>query len=114
MYLKVGQSLTCPTDTTTVLVIKAAEVDVSLTCGGAEMADLRSVGDRVPIADGATAAAELGKRYIDMIGPGRRGRRLLGSHVMNDESVVFALAQEDLPRKRAAYWTCGLGMLAAH
>ena len=43
--------------------------------------------------------------------PGRVWRRLLGSHVMNDESVVFALAQEDLPRKRAAYWTCGLGVL---
>jgi 4-azaleucine resistance transporter AzlC len=38
-------------------------------------------------------------------------RRLLGAHVMNDESVVFALAQDDLPRKRAAYWTCGLGVL---
>jgi 4-azaleucine resistance transporter AzlC len=52
----------------------------------------------------------------DMTGPGMTGlrhgwRRLLGSHVMNDESVVFALAQEDLPRKRAAYWTCGLGVL---
>ncbi len=45
-----------------------------------------------------------------VIGPGR-ARRLLGSHVMNDESVVFALAQEDLPRQRAAYWTCGLGVL---
>jgi len=43
-------------------------------------------------------------------GPGR-ARRLLGSHLMNDESVVFALAQEDLPRKRAAYWACGLGVL---
>ncbi len=43
--------------------------------------------------------------------PGRVWRRLLGSHVMNDESVVFALAQEDLPRKRAAYWACGLGVL---
>jgi predicted branched-subunit amino acid permease len=30
---------------------------------------------------------------------------------MNDESVAFALAQEDLPRKRAAYWACGLGVL---
>jgi 4-azaleucine resistance transporter AzlC len=50
----------------------------------------------------------------DMTGPGTTGagwRRLLGSHVMNDESVVFALAQEDLPRKRAAYWACGLGVL---
>ena len=43
-------------------------------------------------------------------GPGR-ARRLLGSHVMNDESVVFALAQEDLPGQRAAYWACGLGVL---
>jgi 4-azaleucine resistance transporter AzlC len=47
----------------------------------------------------------------DMTGPGKGWRRLLGSHVMNDESVVFALAQEDLPRKRAAYWACGLGVL---
>jgi 4-azaleucine resistance transporter AzlC len=52
----------------------------------------------------------------DMTGPDRTGsgrvwRRLLSSHVMNDESVVFALAQEDLPRKRAAYWACGLGVL---
>ncbi len=50
----------------------------------------------------------------DMTGPdvtGRGWRRLLGSHVMNDESVVFALAQEDLPRRRAAYWACGLGVL---
>jgi 4-azaleucine resistance transporter AzlC len=50
----------------------------------------------------------------DMTGPdvpGRVWRRLLGSHVMNDESVVFALAQEDLPRKRAVYWACGLGVL---
>ena len=42
---------------------------------------------------------------------GRGWRRIVGSHVMNDESVAFALAQEDLPRKRAAYWACGLGVL---
>ena len=50
----------------------------------------------------------------DITGPGVTGRgwrRILGSHVMNDESVAFALAQEDLPRKRAAYWACGLGVL---
>jgi 4-azaleucine resistance transporter AzlC len=43
---------------------------------------------------------------------GRRWGRLLGTHVMNDESVVFALAQPDPARKRAAYWACGLGVLA--
>ena len=42
---------------------------------------------------------------------GRGWRRLIGTHVMNDESVVFALAQDDLPRQRAAYWACGLGVL---
>src|ERR1700749_2480721 len=42
----------------------------------------------------------------------RRWGRLLGTHVMNDESVVFALAQPELPAKRAAYWACGLGVLA--
>ncbi len=42
---------------------------------------------------------------------GHGGRRLLGTHLMNDESVVFALAQDELPRKRAAYWACGLGVL---
>jgi 4-azaleucine resistance transporter AzlC len=48
----------------------------------------------------------------DVTGPGRGwSRRLLGSHVMNDESVAFALAQPDLPRQRAAYWACGLGVL---
>jgi 4-azaleucine resistance transporter AzlC len=43
---------------------------------------------------------------------GRGWRRMLGTHLMNDESVVFALAQEDQARGRAAYWLCGLGVLA--
>jgi 4-azaleucine resistance transporter AzlC len=45
----------------------------------------------------------------DVLGNG--WRRILGAHVMNDESVVFALAQDDPPAKRAAFWTCGLGVL---
>lgn len=35
--------------------------------------------------------------------------RLVGTHLMNDESVVFALAQNT--RARAAFWACGLGVL---
>ncbi|QES51821.1 branched-chain amino acid permease [Streptomyces venezuelae] len=42
---------------------------------------------------------------------GRGWRRMLGTHLMNDETVVFAIAQDGLPRKRAAYWACGLGIL---
>jgi 4-azaleucine resistance transporter AzlC len=33
--------------------------------------------------------------------------RLLGAHVMVDESVAFALAQPDPARRRAAFWACG-------
>jgi 4-azaleucine resistance transporter AzlC len=43
--------------------------------------------------------------------PGTTGtgwRRLLGTHVMNDEAVVFALSSGS-----AAYWACGLGVLIA-
>lgn len=45
----------------------------------------------------------------DVLGRGWRG--MLGTHLMNDETVVFAIAQDGLPRKRAAYWACGLGIL---
>lgn len=45
----------------------------------------------------------------DVIGTG--WRRLLGSHVMNDESVVFALSQEQAAKRKAAYWICGVGIL---
>ncbi|MFF3616985.1 AzlC family ABC transporter permease [Streptomyces sp. NPDC002580] len=45
----------------------------------------------------------------DVLGHGWKG--LLGTHLMNDETVVFAIAQDGLPRKRAAYWACGLGIL---
>ena len=33
--------------------------------------------------------------------------RILGSHIMIDESVAFALAQRDLGRRRVVYWLCG-------
>ncbi|MFJ4980821.1 AzlC family ABC transporter permease [Streptomyces coeruleorubidus] len=45
----------------------------------------------------------------DVLGRGLRGA--LGAHLMNDETVVFALAQDEPERKRAAYWLCGLGIL---
>ncbi|MFF8934604.1 AzlC family ABC transporter permease [Streptomyces paradoxus] len=45
----------------------------------------------------------------DVLGRGWRG--LLGTHLMNDETVVFAIAQDEPERKRAAYWLCGLGIL---
>lgn len=47
----------------------------------------------------------------DVVGSG--WRRLIGTQIMNDESVALALAQPDRDRRRAAYWLCGLGVLAA-
>ncbi|MBB6075405.1 AzlC family ABC transporter permease [Streptomyces paradoxus] len=45
----------------------------------------------------------------DVLGRGWRGA--LGTHLMNDETVVFAIAQDEPERRRAAYWLCGLGIL---
>jgi predicted branched-subunit amino acid permease len=36
--------------------------------------------------------------------------RLLGTHVITDESVAFTLRQSDPARRRAAFWSCGLGL----
>lgn len=37
-------------------------------------------------------------------------RRMVGSHLMIDETVAFALAQDEAARRRAAYWACGIGL----
>jgi len=42
----------------------------------------------------------------------RLGIRLLGTQVITDESVAFALREADPARRRAAFWTCGLGLYA--
>jgi 4-azaleucine resistance transporter AzlC len=39
--------------------------------------------------------------------------RLIGSHLMVDESVAFALAQEDAAQRRRAYWACGITLFFA-
>jgi len=49
-----------------------------------------------------------GLAVSDVIGGG--WRRWLGSHVMTDENVAFAMGQDDLKHQRAAYWAGGLGI----
>jgi 4-azaleucine resistance transporter AzlC len=39
-----------------------------------------------------------------------RWQRLVGSHVMTDETVAFTLAEDEPRRRRAVYWTVGLGL----
>jgi 4-azaleucine resistance transporter AzlC len=87
--------------------------------GGAQFAALGVVlAGGSPIA-AVVAGLVLNARHLpfgfavaDVLGS-RLPVRLLGVHVMVDESVAFAIAQEDvapgdLPRRRAAFWTSGL------
>jgi 4-azaleucine resistance transporter AzlC len=39
--------------------------------------------------------------------------KLAGSHLMVDETVAFTLAQDEPPRRRAAYWACGTGLFVS-
>lgn len=41
---------------------------------------------------------------------GARFTSLLGSHIMNDESVAFGLSQPTAEKRKAAYWLCGIGV----
>ncbi len=67
MKLKVGQSLASVTDTTTVIVIRAPQDDVELTCGKVAMVDPKSdaAKERQPLESTDPEGTLLGKRYID-------------------------------------------------
>lgn len=58
-----------------------------------------------------TRTAAFSLAVADTIGRGRLAR-LLGAHLVTDETVAFALAQPDPARRRAAFWISGLGLFA--
>ena len=66
---------------------------VAGSVGGAGSADIRG-GHR----------SRLAGRWL------RRLRQLVGTHVITDESVAFALRQPDPARRRSAFWTCGVAL----
>jgi len=61
--LRTGQTLHSAVDATTVVVIRAPDDDVTVTCGDAEM--LESAPDPTPDAGSGGDGALLGKRYAD-------------------------------------------------
>jgi hypothetical protein len=66
MKLRPGQSLASTVDPTTVVVTRAPADEVTVTCGGAEMADAKEAGEPTGSVDPAAAAGTLlGKRYAD-------------------------------------------------
>jgi len=77
-----------------------------------------SPGNDARAAGAAGAASAIGEAgATGGAGPGptvkRWLTRLLGAHVITDESVAFALRQTDPARRRAAFWTCGLSLFGA-
>jgi 4-azaleucine resistance transporter AzlC len=52
-----------------------------------------------------------GLAIADTIGRGRLAR-LIGSQLITDETVAFAIAQRDRERGRAAFWLCGVSLFA--
>ncbi|MEU1081467.1 AzlC family ABC transporter permease [Streptomyces sp. NPDC005908] len=58
-----------------------------------------------------TRTAAYGLAVAEHIGRGRLAR-LVGAHLVTDETVAFTLAQQDPARRRAAFWVSGVGLFA--
>lgn len=54
----------------------------------------------------------LGFAVGDVLGPGWL-RRLVGSHLVVDETAAFAIVQPDADRRRRAFWTCGVALFVS-
>jgi 4-azaleucine resistance transporter AzlC len=91
-------------------------MSVLVFAGGAQFAAAGVV-----LAGGSPAAAVLaglvlnarllpyGFTVADTVG-GRWWTRLLGAHLIVDESVAFTLRQHERRRRRVTFWTCGLAL----
>ena len=56
-----------------------------------------------------TRTAAFSLAVADILGRGRMAR-LVGAHLVTDETVAFALAQPDPVRRRTAFWVSGIGL----
>ncbi|MFN2538747.1 MAG: hypothetical protein ABR549_11480 [Mycobacteriales bacterium] len=66
MKATVGQTLASTVDTTTVVIVRAPQDEVVITCGGAEMVDAKTGAGTGGTADPAMQDGTLlGKRYAD-------------------------------------------------
>ncbi|HEX9043167.1 MAG TPA: AzlC family ABC transporter permease [Trebonia sp.] len=67
-----------------------------------------AVADVVTSDEAGAGGATRGPRLRGAVG--RWLVRLIGTHVITDESTAFALRQDDGTRRRAAFWTCGIAL----
>jgi hypothetical protein len=66
MKLTAGQALASAVDTTSVIVIRAPTVEVSVTCGGPEMIDGKTTSELIDADLSQQAGTQIGKRYADL------------------------------------------------
>jgi predicted branched-subunit amino acid permease len=76
-----------------------------------------AVADVIAAPDGGVGGASAGASAVGPADPrGKRLavrslrvlRRLIGTHIITDESVAFALRQPSPGRRKSAFWACGL------
>lgn len=92
-------------------VAQASVMSLFVFAGGAQFLAVGITG-----AGGTAVAAVLGGLLLNArhlpfglaIGDVLGRHRLVGSHVMTDEAVAFALARSDPAARRAAYWLAGI------
>lgn len=84
--------------------------------GGAQFMLVGVVGAGGGLVAAVLGALVLNLRHVpfglaigDVIGKGLLAK-LVGSHLMSDETVAFAMAQRDPRRARAVYWGCGVAL----
>jgi predicted branched-subunit amino acid permease len=79
-------------------VLAGAVLNTRLVPYGFAVADV--VGPAGPAATGGSAVAIV-RRWL---------ARMLGPHVITDESVAFTLRQDSPERRRSAFWACGVSL----
>jgi 4-azaleucine resistance transporter AzlC len=84
--------------------------------GGAQFAAVGAVlaggGAYAGVLAGLVLNARLlpfGTAVSDVLGE-RWSTRLLGAHLVTDETVAFTLRHDDPARRRTVFWVCGLGL----
>lgn len=60
-----------------------------------------------------TRLVPLGFSVSDAFADASWSRKLLGIHLVTDESVAFTVAEKDPIQRRTAFWLCGIGLFVA-
>jgi 4-azaleucine resistance transporter AzlC len=95
---------------------QASAMSLFVFAGGAQFLAVGVTGAGGTATAAVLAGLLLNARHLPFglaIGDALGRRRLLGSHVMTDESVAFALARSDPAARRTAYWVAGITLYVA-